>query len=210
MFFKRKGKKEKELCPECSDVIEEDFMFCPYCGLDLTDPEEEMQDFGLIGGSDKIKDQKNPFSQLGITEKMISSLMQNMIKNVRIEMHPSNSPEVHSFPNGIKINMGVPKQQVRKSQQEQEITEEQIQKLSDLPRMAAKTKVRRFSDKIIYELSAPGIESVKDIFVSKIESGYEIKALAKNKIYVNSLSVNLPLTKYSIDDNKLTVEFSLH
>lgn len=52
------------------------------------------------------------------------------------------------------------------------------------------------------------IESIKDIFVSKIESGYEIKALAKNKVYVNSLPVNLPILSFTLNNDSLFVEFS--
>ena len=48
-----------------------------------------------------------------------------------------------------------------------------------------------------------------DIFVSKVESGYEVKAVGKKKVYFNSLQINLPLKKYSVKDNKLTIEFGL-
>ena len=79
--------------------------------------------------------------------------------------------------------------------------------MSNLPRAPAKTSVRRLSDKVVYELSAPGIESVEDVFVSKLENGYEIKAIGGKKVYVNSLPVNLQLKGFSISENKLLVEF---
>lgn len=65
------------------------------------------------------------------------------------------------------------------------------------------------SDKVIYELAVPGVQSVQDIFISKLESGYEVKAIGKRKVYVNSLPVNLPLKKYSITDKQVIVEFGL-
>ena len=59
-------------------------------------------------------------------------------------------------------------------------------------------------------MKAPGIESVEDVFISKLESGYEVKAIGKKKVYVNSLPVNLPLRGYGIDVSKgLMVEFGL-
>ena len=63
-------------------------------------------------------------------------------------------------------------------------------------------------DKVVYELNTPGVQSVEDIFISKLESGYEVKALGSKKVYVNSIPVNLPISKYSILDNKLFVEFN--
>ena len=72
-----------------------------------------------------------------------------------------------------------------------------------------KTNVRRLSDKVVYELKTTGIESVDDVFVSKLESGYEIKAIGNKKVYVNSLPVSLPMKGYSISDAGITVEFAL-
>lgn len=82
-----------------------------------------------------------------------------------------------------------------------------MKKLSSLPRTTAKTKIKRLSDKVIYELAAPGIESPEDIFISKLENGYEIKAIGKKKIYTNSLSIDLPIRGFSLTDNKILVEF---
>ncbi len=84
---------------------------------------------------------------------------------------------------------------------------EQLKKMGSLPRTEAKTSVKRFGDKVVYELATPGVNSANDVFVSKLESGYEIKAIGNKKIYVNSVPINLPLRKYSILKNKLLVEF---
>jgi intein/homing endonuclease len=60
---------------------------------------------------------------------------------------------------------------------------------------------------VVYELAASGITSIQDIFVSKIETGYEIKAIGNEKVYVNNIPINLPLSKYSIVKDKLLFEF---
>ena len=83
------------------------------------------------------------------------------------------------------------------------------QKMQSLPRTEAKSNVRRFTDKVIYELSTPGVQSVNDIFISRTENGYEIKALGRTKVYVNNLQINLPITKFSIKSGKLVIEFKL-
>ena len=64
-----------------------------------------------------------------------------------------------------------------------------------------------WTDKLIYELSTPGLDSKEDIFLSKVETGYEVKAIGSKKVYVNTLQVNLPLHDLSVANNKLLVEF---
>ena len=122
------------------------------------------------------------------------------------------NPEIQRFPNGIRISVGGPIAQHRKKNDKPAskiLTEEQVKRMSKLPRGEAKTDVRRFSDRVVYELNALGVENVEDIFVSKLESGYEVKAIGKKKVYVNSLPVNLPLKRYFIKEDKLFVEFGL-
>jgi len=44
MFFKKKKKETEYICPECDSDLDDSFSFCPYCGLDLLDPEEEVKE----------------------------------------------------------------------------------------------------------------------------------------------------------------------
>ena len=87
------------------------------------------------------------------------------------------------------------------------VSEKQFEKMNSLPRVKAETKVKRINDKIVYELETPGIESPNDVFVSKLESGYEIKAIGDKKVYVNTLPINLPLKAMSLNKEKLFIEF---
>jgi hypothetical protein len=149
---------------------------------------------------------------LGITEKMINSIMNSLVKSLGNQFNNMDSQNIKSSPRGIQIRFGAPpnkSQQKKKEVIEKVITQEQIKRMSKLPRSEAKTNVRRFSDKVVYDLKASGIEDVKDIFVSKLENGYEIKAIGKNKVYVNSIPVNLPLKKYSLSKAGMSVEFEL-
>ncbi|MEK6890415.1 MAG: hypothetical protein AABW82_05150 [Nanoarchaeota archaeon] len=217
MFFKKKSKKEVK-CDACSSYINENYSFCPHCGISYIDPVEEMRNFGMLGRTDE-NTQSNPNEMpmnQGITDKIISSVMQSIIKSMTSQLgnkDKSNTPEIQSFPNGIKIKIGLPmaqKKVVKKTvKQAQTLTEEQIDKMSKFPRTEAKTNIRRLPDKVIYEISAPGIQSPQDIFVSKTESGYEVKAIGKTKIYTNNLPINLPLKGYSIQEKSLLFEFSL-
>lgn len=211
------GKKSK--CVNCRSKISEDYEFCPYCGIDLQNPEADMEDFGLLGKSNDMSGAPlaGGLGGLGITDKMITSVMNSLIKNLNKQMNSAeDNPEIRNFPNGINIRFGVAnpnaKTQVKgKSKKvEKGITEEQISRMRGMPRVEAKSNVKRLSDKVLYELKLAGVDSADDIFISKLESGYEVKAIGKKKVYVNSLPVNLPLKGYSLDKNGLVVEFGLN
>lgn len=86
------------------------------------------------------------------------------------------------------------------------ITDEEAKKFSKLPKKEADTKVRRLSNKLIYELELPGITNIKDILINKLENSIEIKAFTKDKAYFKLLPVNLPILNYTLKDEKLTLE----
>lgn len=206
MFFRKKSNKESK-CINCGIMVNEKYNFCPRCGESMINATEEREEFGLLGKTD-FTEKDLARSQIGtsefrIMEKIASSLINNFIKSME-------KAEISEFPNGIKIKIGSPmkKQQTHQSRQSPKtISEEQIKKMSAMPRTKAKTSIKRFGDKIIYELNIPGISSPEDIFVSKLESGYEIKAIGEKKVYVNSLPVNLPIKGFVINPDKLLVEF---
>jgi hypothetical protein len=215
---------KKEKCRRCEGKLKDAFSFCPYCGFDLR-TRNNGDDFGMLGKDDNIMGA--PLmggGGLGITDKMIGGIFNSLMKNLEKQMknmdveklndNVRNMPhDIQRFPNGIRISVGSQMPQQKKKQVKTSpkvITDEQVKRMSKLPRKEAKTDVRRFSDKVVYELKASGVADVNDIFVSKLESGYEVKAIGKNNVYVNSLPVNLPLKKYFIKDNKLHVEFGLN
>ncbi|MGV8142696.1 MAG: hypothetical protein ACP5NS_03610 [Candidatus Pacearchaeota archaeon] len=210
-------------CERCTGKLKDEFSFCPFCGLDLRNPTTEARDFGMLGKNDSVfgapmlgggatglpGDFSNIFAQ-------VMKMMEGQIKN----MNPENldfgdsKPEVRRLPNGFQIKIGPAMQQHNHKQKAPEvkprvISEEQRARMVKLPRAEAKTQVRRLSDKVIYELVTPGVETTDDIFVSKVESGYEVKAVGNKKVYLNSLQIDLPIKKYSVKDNRVTIEFGL-
>jgi hypothetical protein len=220
MFFGKKSKKESMKCDNCSSRISEDYSFCPYCGNILFDPQKRANDFGMLGKSDAFDDSqaRNQIANnnLTITDRVISTLMNSLMKNIEQQFNePNKSNQTRGIPKNIKINIGIANPNSAQMQKRtprhdfsmNKISPEQLEKISSLPKTAAKAHVKRLGDKVLYQLDAPGIESIKDIFVSKLESGYEIKALAKNKVYVNSLPVNLPINSFTLDKEKLLIEF---
>ena len=136
-----KGKK----CERCENKIKDSFDYCPYCGLDLRNPETDEKDFGLLG---KNNVEGFPLTGglggagLGITDRMINSLIKNLMRSLNRQFQNEVrdlNPEVHHTPNGIKIKFGVPQKQTQKKRvSKKSITDEQIQRMSGMPRTEAK------------------------------------------------------------------------
>ena len=218
MFF---GKKKTTKCANCSSKVEKKFNFCPFCGEQIAD-EDEAKDFGILGKDDFINEKMlSEFSadNFGIADKLIGSIMGSMMRSMNKQLKNFDKLEnmenarIEQLPNGIKISIGMPlekqspKKQPSASMSKKEITKEQIEKMAKLPRVQAKTKIARLADKIVCEIDAPGVSKPEDIFISKTESGYEIKAIGKSKIYSNSIPLSHPLKGLSINGGKILVEF---
>jgi hypothetical protein len=220
MFFKKKKKKEATACPKCKSEINVQYSYCPYCGLHLVNPEKELKEFGMLGKNDIADAEmiRHAFAtNLGIADKLIGTLVNSLFRNLDVQVREIRetqnleATEIKNTPTGVKIRIGMPVQQRRRpasSRDARTMSDAQLARLAELPRTEAKTNIRRLGDKVVYDLAAQGVASVDDVFVSKTESGYEIKAIAKNKVYVNNVPVNLPLRGFSIHEKGLTVEFS--
>ena len=217
---------KKPRCYNCNSKLNGKFSYCPYCGEPFLDHEKEARDSGLLGKKDNqdiLANQPQPQFSFGITDKFLGTIMNNLIKTLdkqfkhldkeSRESNRSEKAEIQGFPNGIKIRIGPIQQGKMKNEKnffKKSLTQQQSEKMSSLPRTEAKSKIKRIGEKIIYEINAPGIQSPEDIFISKLESGYEIKAISDKKVYVNTLPVNLPIKGFAINDNKLFIEFHSH
>jgi len=213
---------KKHACVRCKSKISEKYDFCPHCGHDVRNPRKDQEDFGILGKNELMGQPMVGGGGLGITDTMINSLMRTLVKTLDKQMRHMDRAEVQNLPNGINIRFGVPvkavKQKAQPQQQEEEsdelaprdLTEDQVKRMTGMPRTEAKTQVRRLSDKILYELSMTGVASPEDVFISRLESGYEVKAIGKKKVYVNSLPVTLPLKSYEVSEKGLVVEFGLY
>ncbi|HLC31378.1 MAG TPA: hypothetical protein VJK51_01800 [Candidatus Nanoarchaeia archaeon] len=195
-----KGKR----CEVCQEKMSKKYSFCPYCGSDVADLTEDPEDYGLLGKNDI---QTNAPTNLTPTDNMLNNMINTMAKMLEKQMREMNT-EVQTAPNGIRIQIAGPQPQ-KKIQHipQKQLTQEQLNKIASLPKSTPKSTVKRLGEKLIYELAAPGITSVDDIFVSKLERGYEVKAIGAKKIYTKTLPVNLPLKRYGIENNLLFVEF---
>ena len=86
------------------------------------------------------------------------------------------------------------------------ISEAEAAKLAKLPRKEPETKVRRLTDKIVYEISLPGVLEEKNIIINKLQNSIEIKAFAKDKAYFKLIPLDLPIKDYKLEKEKLILE----
>lgn len=218
--------KNKKKCESCGSKADNKYSFCPHCGNNFLDSKKDKKDFGMLGRNDFVDGNSHsnePLAPFGITDKLFNSMFNSLMKNLDKQlkeqmknMDPDfNNAEVKSFPNGIRIKVSGPqnvnqpkKVTTTNSSVNRSVGETQMKKMNTLPRAKARSNMKRVGDKLVYELTTPGVMSPEDVFVSKLESGYEIKAIGDKKVYVNSVPITLPMKKYTITKNKLLIEFN--
>jgi HSP20 family molecular chaperone IbpA len=211
---------DKKKCRNCGEKIKGDFVFCPFCGSP-TGKEINEEDWGLLGKNDEIQE-ANPFSRglfAGMSDKMLNKMLTSAMKMLEKEMQKtSQNTDIQSnielyingkriSPENIKVTKKVEKQP--KSPIIQSFNQENIKKFSTLPKKEPSTNIRRLSNKVVYELNVPGVDSIKDIAVTKLENSIEIKAVAKDKAYAKVIPIDLPLRGFKLDKDKLILELGI-
>ena len=210
----------KKKCPRCKEKISKQYNYCPYCNQDLNSSND---DFGMLGKNDaqnKPNQFGNPFiGNLNgkILNKMIGNVMGMLEKEMNKEMSQKplkNQPNIRIMLNGkeIKLNnqQAVQKKQPikkhLKSIPNSKLPKKDFKGKKNLPKEEPSTNIRRMTDKIIYEINLPEVKSIKDISITKLENSIEIKALAKTKIFLKRISINLPIIDFNFSKEKLTLE----
>ncbi|MEM4648056.1 MAG: hypothetical protein QXO12_01975 [Candidatus Pacearchaeota archaeon] len=207
MVFKKK-------CKNCNKEIDKKFNYCPYCGTKQKEPD------GLL---DEIEE-KIPIINFGFSGilKDFNKIANEIIRQMDEEMKKIDKriPIENEKPKGISIkitftNQGIPNIDIIKPEKK-EIKEEKIKRIKDeslkniekLPREEAKYKIKRLGNVIIYEINLPGVKSLDDIEIKKLENSIEIKAIGKDKVYFKLIPINLPIYKYELKKEKLIIHFT--
>ena len=222
--------KKKE-CTKCGRKIDEKYSFCPRCGNRFDSSQEGSDDWGMLGKDDffSTNDIKLP---LGFNA-IFNSLLKNMSKELNeqlsknhFEQENENSKKIKedgisisisTFGNGppkIKVTQLGNKPKLEAKEEKEKVkpntfTKEKIKKFTDLEKKEPKTKIRRLSNKMIYEIEIPGVNSLEDVSIMKMENSIEIRAISKNKAYKKILPINLPITNYDLSEGKLVLELGI-
>ncbi len=210
------GKK----CPKCNNRIKKDFDFCPSCGKELKS-KYDTEDYGFLGKNDLIEENMFPNFSDSLVDKMFNSAMKLLEKQVR-KLHNEMAKNQRSSygesknPNDLNIQFFVNGKRIFPEKLENAEPKsfgsdnryffEKLKKFPKLPKKEPESKLRRLSGKIVYELYVPGVKSVDDVLINQLENSIEVKALSDNKIYTKSINLNLPIIKYNLKNNFLTIE----
>lgn len=215
-FFKGRGflvsmfKKAK--CPRCGEKVKKDFEFCPYCGSDLSNENSG----GFLGesGFDDLGI-KLPFGFKTLIKPLIKELNKQMVELDRELKKESNE----SARTGFSIHFGPGQKPVKVKNISNRVSHKKplfpkisnidLSKYKNLPRVEPETNIRRLSDRVVYELDLIGVDSLSKINFNKLENSLEIKAIARDKVFVKELGGGLNLLNYFFENQKLFLEFAL-
>ncbi len=204
----------KKKCPKCNRKIEKNCRFCPFCGQDLNSKYDK-KNYGLLGKDDfddSFESMFNNVNHIPINKilKTAMKMTEKMMRNIPEQPKEHyNNMDIQFFVNGKRV---FPKKtQIRKEIQkpikiEQNMSKEKAKQFAKLPRKEPKTKMKRLSGKLIYELELPGVKNINDILINQLENSIEIKALSKKKVYTKILNMNLPILNYSLNKENLILE----
>lgn len=207
----------KKKCSNCKKKIDRNFVYCPWCGINLKSSAKIREDYGMIGRDDDVEQQINnlqlPFGIGGIMSSLMKQLESEM-KNIDIEES--------SMPKGFKVHIstgipGMPIQNINRPKQpkkssidsfNEKVDEKEISRRKKLKQVFAKSTIRRLPEGLIYEIDAPGISDKKNIVVTKLEQSLEMRAYTDDKCYVKKLPANINIKGIAIKNGKIFLKLS--
>lgn len=217
----------KKKCGKCGEKISEDYNYCPYCQAPLKDLFEE-EGWGLLGRNDSIEPEeiKLPMGLNALFNSLMKSLNSQM-KEFDQGKNQSKEQRVSKKSGGISISIStsgdkppeikvksfgnIPEFKEREGQiknktEKIKLPSSESGKFAGLPKKEPETDIRRFSNKVVYEIKMPGVRSLEDISLIQLENSIEIKALANKKVFYKIIPINLPIKKYNLSGGILTLE----
>ncbi|MDP3966537.1 MAG: zinc ribbon domain-containing protein [archaeon] len=201
----------KKKCNVCGEKVKGSYNFCSNCGTQLKDGRDE---WGLLGKNDSNFERPGIFESFGdkIINKMVSSTFKMLEKEFQKGMIGNNKlpqTKVRLMINGKEIAPEEVKHMKRDSNVKFlpiEFSEDNLQKWKKVKKKEPKSKLKRIENKIEYEVEIPGVKSIKDISIVKLENSLEIKAVCDKTGYLKRVPIDLPLKKYSLVKGILTLE----
>ena len=218
---------KKKTCKNCGEKINEKYNFCPYCRVPLN----EGEDWGMLGKNDFVSPTEEMRLPMGLNT-IFNSLMSNLnkqfnelegdVKGEKKSKTPGKKGGISisistsgNLPPAIKVKSFGDNSEFREKEKKMKKREKGLKidnlktkskKFSGLPKEEPTTDIRRFSNKVVYEIEIPGVKSMKDVSIIQLENSIEIKALTKDKVYSKLIPINLPIRDYNLEKGKLVLE----
>lgn len=203
---------KKNKCKRCEKKINSGYDFCPYCGSQTN---LNNQDWGMLGKTDLIDNNQDPFSMFrgisgGMLNKMLGSAMKMLEKEMQKETENRPKTNIRLMINGkeIKLNDLQKNREPQKKVTPKKILQKTLENFSKLPQEEPKTNIRRLSNTVIYEINLPEVKSIDDISINQLENSIEIKAVSQKKAYAKIIQINLPIINYVFSKEKLILELN--
>lgn len=202
------GKK----CSACAKKIERSFNFCPYCGKSFKGLKEK-RDYGVMGRDDS-GNLNSVGEEMGLPFGM-DKIVNSLIKQLEGQMRNAENGQSGRVPSGIKIKISagpgnIPAGQIVQEEPRREIIEkissEELIKRNKLPKIEAESSIKRLGDKIVYEINVPGVKSKRDVMITTLESGVEIRAYSPKYCYIKDIPMTIEIIGYYLRDQKLFLE----
>lgn len=220
----------KKSCKNCGEKINSKSNFCSACGYPLNNKTKD-SDYGMLGRNDSPESNEidalsnSLFGGFGgkLFGKMVNSTMKmlekEMEKNIR-ESRGQNSfnnpnPNFELYINGKRVNPAnikvskvpkVVKKSVHKNSANLFFSKNKKDDFMALEKVSPKTNLKRLSDRVIYEVSLPGVKSLDNVSIVKLESSIEIKAVSRSQAYEKIIPVGMNLDNYYLDNETLVLE----
>jgi len=203
----------KKKCQNCKEKVDRKFNFCPWCGVNLKCKNENKEDYGMIGNDDNLQNQVNemqlPFGLNGIFNSLVKQLEKEMSgasnelrvkpKGFQIQISTGRAPMIQGAPNQREQ----PKKVLDLDNFNEKIASIEIEQRLKLKQVPAKSTIRRLPEGLIYEIEAPGVNTKKDITLTKLEQSLELKAYTKDKCYVKKLPAKVEILGMAIKSGKI-------
>ncbi len=215
----------KKSCENCGEKISGKENFCPNCGKELKSNSKK-DDWGMLGKEDfeefreeirlpkgmnllfntLIKSLDKQFQELekGAREKIDSPNIKKSGVSVNISISGNSPPKIKIDQFGNRLGKEKTFREIKGVQMK--LSPEKMKKLSNLPKKEPQIKRKRISDSIIYELNIPGVKSIEDVSIVRLENSIEIKAIGNKYVYQKIIPINLPIINYDISNGKLILE----
>jgi HSP20 family molecular chaperone IbpA len=212
---------KKKICANCKEKMKESYSFCPECGH--KDGEKKEADYGMLGTNDLSQETpmqiKLPMGLNMIFNSLMKNLnaeMQNMNQDMTKELNKQKMPKMNGISISISSGKNTPPQIKMQNPKEaktpkilhksKSFSEKSKKNFIKTEKEEPKTNIRRLGDKVIYELELPGIKSLDEVSFVKLENSIEIKAATKKNAYEKIIQIGMPISHYSLEDEKLILE----
>ncbi|MCR4285254.1 MAG: zinc ribbon domain-containing protein [archaeon] len=206
----------KKKCPACAIKIERRFNFCPHCGKSFKEREEK-ENYGMLGREDNTnqipRELKLPFGLEKIAGPLIEELMKNedlnkIMNDMTMNQNPNRKIQIKVIRGKPPMIQQHPQSELAEVRKEIiiPISEEEMKRRITLPKVEAESSIKRLDNRIIYIIDTPGVKQKKDVIITTLASGIEIKAYSKDYCYVKYIPMTVEVIEYNLRNEKLFLE----